>query len=1521
MQSMQNLKANSEKHETILEPADGRNLLEAKLQDVNVDSSVGQSNEDKESNLSNAHLVSTGSNGSELGMREEESCFINGTKASSFGENQTNVKFSNNENLSSFTSLEHDSNTALLENGKALESGIQLSNGDPSTLKSPEETRILPELLHSEESSEQKEIEDQATCHMHLLAESNNIADSCTGIESKDDKDSNVDLQLTANTNKEDSSTHEEMKTLKQSSDELVECQKESVLANNVTGEVQEMLTAGSSYTQENEHSYVSKIAAFEDMDKLELSPSSNEASDIEDMDTNNACNSDQESPGKTNEEESLSNDKLHLADPSAEAAVSLFHQNDDRSPENDRCLGNAVVMQVSDPDTEMNGNEKPDEILAGQIPLPPCNLGADRIHSIPGVSAGLQANCTEDVDRTLFKPNKVGHIFEMDKGEEPSVNTWTFCDKEDSPQIFSKIFEEDTKCYGKKSSSIDSEDINTADLENLGEKSLLPASEPSKVVNLESPGEKSLLITSTSSMTADLESPDKKASMLDSEFSRAANWKSIGENPPSLGSESSKTAVFESLEEKASLLASESSKTADSESLEEKASLLGSDKAADLESIEEKTSLHDFESSNAADFECTSVFEKLSLEAVSETYTTQISTPAEKQELQMEMQIHSTENLHAEKETIDSTIFSDVLHTEDNLVPDCKETENRCEILEAPTSEAMNEVTTITLVKKSESENPHDSDGATNLPVSTCVDGNVDQLPVIPKSDVTSDAVNVMLAPEQHEKSTKKETQCKKDTTRKEILSKLKRICAGSGISQQTSSNSEDEVFIVHEKPGKWHTGEQKKQADVKIVNLSKPELNTISLAENTSKTQENQTAKSEIPKEKMLQEIASNNISIASVQPVISQETEPLVSQDKCRTPPYDDFTDNMDQDSVQDPSEICCILNTGSISKEQYDRWSDTSDEDIEFLQAYKEPLTRLTSEYFQEECHEFPSSPTEELTFYNEVSRSRKAKHFKRQSGPSASLWEKDEYVSRYHRNSSYPSPKSYGSLIITKKLNDVGRTWPTVHKESVCVGRSELDSIFANRRMVSNDLTQKTLDMEHLRFMCSLKDILRKSSTDVHVSEPPFQTLFDSRSVPGSSGSRSKCRSPLLITVHCQQQRRDYRGHDNLFPSSYYGHPYYEDELRDKPAYYSRTSKKLRTHSYSSPYHFNRLRYESTLDKPNSDISVIIKECTHANHLKLSRVGLSSTATERTSTYPVPEESDWQTRWTLDSTSTKSQTVGNIISDLCTNLHSRLHGVARESTCKNCYFYLSKNNDDDDNDDFFSLTKSLLIKDGYTPIEPQEFCDRQEAESNTLLVIIRNEDVSSQIHKVPCLLQLKLLPNVTFAGVDTPEDLSESVHQDLFQMGGFVVSDKGLLENITIGKLKEVLTILEKMNRTSAWKWFIHYGEFRKLKEDKRTESVSRLKIPLLKSYQQSNVIEILPYHRCDSRTKDLSSDLKCLLGLQSQHIHSRLAVYLSVMPSTETEEFEHNGFLVYDVDTFIRRIQKVDAQLQSSFWL
>ncbi|KAM9311769.1 protein TASOR 2 [Gastrophryne carolinensis] len=660
----------------------------------------------------------------------------------------------------------------------------------------------------------------------------------------------------------------------------------------------------------------------------------------------------------------------------------------------------------------------------------------------------------------------------------------------------------------------------------------------------------------------------------------------------------------------------------------------------------------------------------------------------------------------------------------------------------------------------------------------------------------------------------------------------------------------------------------------------------------------------------------------------------------QDKCLSPAQDEFTDCMEQ---EEESEICCIVNTGSISKEQYDRWSETSDEDIAFIQAYKEALSGKASTDFQKECL---NTQAQQHSMFSKPSLPSPTQLQARHS-------ELEGNSSGHHRD--FLSTMRHGNAVVSK--NYFGRR---VHTESTCAMEPNLDSLFTNRRMVSEDLTQTTIDMEQLRFMCRLKDILRKSSTDINVTEPGFQAMFESKRIPSFSGPKTKCKSPLLITVHCPPRRRDYRDLDSWHPNHSYNQAYYEDELWDR-SIYSRTPKKLRHHR-SAPYHFHRLRYESTLEKPSGDISVILKECALSNHKNLSSVSSGINTMERTLTCLEPEENHLQIRQAIEPSSSKSQTVGNLISDLCTSLHSRLHGVAKGATKKNLYFYLCEPVDGRDDEDFYSLTKvkrnksilgipaldqdvkknngkpcqyellhsvlhymtgkSLLMKDGHTPMEPQDFCNGDKAESNKLFVVVRNEHVSSHIHKIPCLLQLKLRPDVTFAGVDTPEDVTDSMYQELFQAGGFVVSEKSVLENITMGKLKDILMTLERLNRTSAWKWLIHYGENRKLKEDKRPESISQSRVALLQSYQDlyQNIIEILPYHRCDSRSKEPYHDLECLLSLQSQHIHSRLAVYLTALPYLEVAHFEQNGFLVYDVDTFIRRIKIVDMQLQSSSW-
>ncbi|XP_056429192.1 protein TASOR 2 isoform X2 [Hyla sarda] len=765
---------------------------------------------------------------------------------------------------------------------------------------------------------------------------------------------------------------------------------------------------------------------------------------------------------------------------------------------------------------------------------------------------------------------------------------------------------------------------------------------------------------------------------------------------------------------------------------------------------------------------------------------------------------------------------------------------------------------------------------------------------------DLTGDAVYLSTTVNPTRTSAKDSSHSSRNScsNKKDILSKLKRICLGSVTSNQVTSSSE--IVLSHDKNG-INSSVTKELNEVIDGTKNELPLEDESTLESCDDVGEETTIENPSQEESAITSVNAGELE--SLEGVMPPQEDSLI------LPSLEDVSDSIEQDASPERPDICFIVNTGSISKEQYDRWSETSDDDIEYIRSYKEPL--LDQEYSQKETHQSLEFLDNVKCSQDQTTTIRIEKISKKQPGFNSGLYETDAFFSSPLQDGEYNSSTNHENVTVTRNIKEADRALHTINKET---SRSDLNHIFSDRRMGSDDLTRNTLDMENVRFMCKMKEILRKSSTNKHIYGPPFQTVFESRRIPSCSRFTTKSGSPLRITVQCPYRRTDFRRHDSWHPNPYNSSPYYGDELWDRPVTYSRTIRKVRTPRYSS-FHLNQLRYENTLDKSPTEISGILNECVQSNHVKLSSVGLGSTVVDRTSAIQLPEEDGWQTRRKCVPVSSKSKAVKTVISDLCTSLRSRLQSVARAPEQK-IYFYIYETDDED----FISSTKSLLVKDGLISTNPRDFLSSEHSESHQLLVIIKNEDVFSCINKIPYLRQLKLLPNVIFAGVDTPEDMIESSYEELFKAGGFVASDKSLLENITLGKLKDVLVVLEKMNRTSPWKWLIHYRENRKLKENKRAEAQFQTKMSLLKSYQQSNFIEILPYHQCDSRSKEPSNDLSCLLNLQYQHIHSRLAVYLTGTSCTVTEEYEQNGILVYDVDTFLRRIQKMDLQFQASHW-
>ncbi|XP_074937868.1 protein TASOR 2 isoform X2 [Phalacrocorax aristotelis] len=460
-----------------------------------------------------------------------------------------------------------------------------------------------------------------------------------------------------------------------------------------------------------------------------------------------------------------------------------------------------------------------------------------------------------------------------------------------------------------------------------------------------------------------------------------------------------------------------------------------------------------------------------------------------------------------------------------------------------------------------------------------------------------------------------------------------------------------------------------------------------------------------------------------------------------------------------------------------------------------------------------------------------------------------------------------------------------------------------------------EITQHTLDMEHLRFHYKLKQILKNRKTPFSTSKSIFPKDFSpqvkSETLPVREARvplSPRSRSPLQVTILPSDSWPSRLGWHRR--SSCHGNPHtlWQDTLCDRR---SRATSQTQSQGCAAPFHLSKLRYDNKLKDLQGDITAILDEYAEFNRVMLSRADAGSEGEG-----PVPEHGEAVSEWTCMSLPRRMAAFEEMITDLCSALRFRLCSVAKEACSRTGMFYLVETG----KDPFFARVKSLLKKDGHMEIEPLSFCEAKHQDADRLLVVIRNEDISSHIHNVPCLLELKHCPNVVFAGVDSPEDITGHVYQELFHTGGFVVSDNEVLETVTLGQLKEVVKVLERLNRSGRWKWLLHYKESKKLREDVRVDADAHKKHLILKSCQGADLIEVLHYHACDSRSSSKSQYVQCLLNLQVQHVSARFAVYLTEKPSGSREVLESKGILVADVNTFLGTVQKAAAPFRSSYW-
>uniref|UniRef100_A0A5F5PX62 Transcription activation suppressor n=2 Tax=Equus TaxID=9789 RepID=A0A5F5PX62_HORSE len=221
-------------------------------------------------------------------------------------------------------------------------------------------------------------------------------------------------------------------------------------------------------------------------------------------------------------------------------------------------------------------------------------------------------------------------------------------------------------------------------------------------------------------------------------------------------------------------------------------------------------------------------------------------------------------------------------------------------------------------------------------------------------------------------------------------------------------------------------------------------------------------------------------------------------------------------------------------------------------------------------------------------------------------------------------------------------------------------------------------------------------------------------------------------------------------------------------------------------------------------------------------------------------------------------------------------------------------------------------KEYLIKLGNTECHPEQFLERR-SKLDKLLIIIQNEDIAGFIHKVPGLVTLKKLPCVSFAGVDSLDDVKNHTYNELFVSGGFIVSDESILnpEVITIENLKNFLTFLEELSTPEGkWQWKVHCKFQKKLKELGRLNSKALSLLTLLNVYQKKHLVEILSYHNCDSQTRN-APELDCLIRLQAQNIQQRHIVFLTEKNIKMLSSYTDNGIVVATAEDFMQNFKNL----------
>uniref|UniRef100_A0AAY4BM34 Transcription activation suppressor b n=1 Tax=Denticeps clupeoides TaxID=299321 RepID=A0AAY4BM34_9TELE len=217
-------------------------------------------------------------------------------------------------------------------------------------------------------------------------------------------------------------------------------------------------------------------------------------------------------------------------------------------------------------------------------------------------------------------------------------------------------------------------------------------------------------------------------------------------------------------------------------------------------------------------------------------------------------------------------------------------------------------------------------------------------------------------------------------------------------------------------------------------------------------------------------------------------------------------------------------------------------------------------------------------------------------------------------------------------------------------------------------------------------------------------------------------------------------------------------------------------------------------------------------------------------------------------------------------------------------------------------------KDYLRRLGNSECNPWDYLKKNRMHSDKLLIITRNEDIADRVHTIPGLVTLKKMPSVSFAGVDSLDDIKNHTYNELFVSGGFIVSDDFVLnpDFITQGELQKLLEFLNHVNSPeSSWRWKVHCKTLKKLREQSRVRRDALNLLKLLTEHQKKHMVDFLPYHDCDAPTHT-TADLECLVKLQAQHTQHRHLIFLTERCLDLFPQHPRSGIVVASINDVLQ---------------